>query len=132
VHSPFSAARPGLSPANALHFGDKDVGYRQTTRSGERDCECLALGRSVHPRHSRGPAFGCPARFSHWSDRWCECLALERSIHPRRGRGPAFGCPAKSSHWSDFWSNPRYTYVYAGFRDRSIQPLWHLSEGGGV
>ena len=24
-------------------------------------------------------------------------------------------------------SNPRYSYPYNGFRDRPIQPLWHLS-----
>jgi hypothetical protein len=27
-------------------------------------------------------------------------------------------------------SNPRYSCPYNGFRDRPIQPLWHLSEKG--
>ena len=31
--------------------------------------------------------------------------------------------------WRKGWdSNPRYSCPYAGFRDRSIQPLWHPSE----
>ena len=32
--------------------------------------------------------------------------------------------------WRRGWdSNPRYACTYSGFRDRPVQPLWHLSEG---
>src|SRR5688572_4758433 len=32
--------------------------------------------------------------------------------------------------WRRGWdSNPRYACAYSGFRDRPVQPLWHLSGG---
>src|SRR3972149_3456799 len=35
---------------------------------------------------------------------------------------------AYKSLWRRGWdSNPRYTCAYSGFRDRPVQPLWHLS-----
>ena len=47
-----------------------------------------------------------------------------RSAKPS-GKGMSNECKVEERRGWD--SNPRYSCPYSGFRDRPIQPLWHLS-----
>ena len=46
----------------------------------------------------------------------------------RRRRDPISASDSDFQFWRRGWdSNPRYACAYTGFRDRPVQPLWHLS-----
>ena len=94
-------------------------------------------------RHRRSPLiFRILQGFPGWAggspaqDRFTDHSSRENLTSPDRLQDPPKGVcfPSKMAfglfEWRRGWdSNPRYACAYAGFRDRSVQPLWHLSRG---